>query len=170
MKTNSANGRETGNRRAGGGLSNARSVALAPKSEVEKGPSIPSKWRWHYRTLLRLRDELTQDARNKLHDAEAPIEPHGTHMADSASDEFDHDLALTLLAREENSLIEINDAIGRILDGKYGVCAVTGRRIPSRRLRALPWCRYTREVEAQLEKTGAVTKLGSIRGANLPVR
>jgi len=99
-----------------------------------------------------------QDTKNKLHDAEAPIEPHSTHMADSASDEFDHALALTLLAREENALIEINDAIMRILDGKYGVCGETGISIPSRRLRAIPWCRYAREVEAKLEKNGTVTK------------
>lgn len=138
-------------------------------------PSIPRRWAWHYRTLLALRDRLMQDTQRKRHDAADAIEPHSMHLADSATDEFDHDLALAMLAREERAVTEINDAITRILEGRYGVCEESGERIPSARLRALPWCRFGREVEAELERSGTVTKFRlpapvSIRGVrpNLP--
>lgn len=138
-------------------------------------PSIPRRWAWHYRTLLALRGRLMQDALRKRHDAADAIEPHSMHLADSATDEFDHDLALAMLAREESAVTEINDAITRLLEGRYGRCEETGERIPAARLRALPWCRFGREVEAELERCGTVTKFRlpapvSIRGSrpNLP--
>ena len=86
------------------------------------------------------------------------LEPHGMHLADTATDEFDHDLALALLAREESAATEVNDAITRIVEGRYGRCEETGRKIPAARLRALPWCRYARDVEERLERLGAVQK------------
>jgi RNA polymerase-binding transcription factor DksA len=132
-------------------------------------PSIPRRWAWHYRTLLALRDRLLLDTQRKRHDAADAIEPHSMHLADSATDEFDHDLALAMLAREESAVTEINDAVTRILEGRYGRCEETGEKIPAARLRALPWCRFGREVEAELERSGTVTKFRlpapvSIRG------
>lgn len=135
--------------------------AAGRKAAAEKpaaAPAIDPKWTWHYRTLLRLRDRLLQENRAKRHEAVGAVEPHSMHPADSATDEFDHDLALTLLAREESASTEVNDAITRIIEGRYGVCEETGRRIPAARLRALPWCHYTREVEERLEKAGVVQK------------
>src|ERR1043166_4169439 len=106
-----------------------------PKIPRETALAIDPKWRWHYRTLFEIRGRLSQDTEAKLHEAAEPIEPHGAHPGDSATDEFDHDLALTLLAREESALIEVNDAIGRILNGTYGICEASGVPIPARRLR-----------------------------------
>lgn len=154
----------------------AKRKATKARAVVSVGaPSIPRRWAWHYRTLLALRDRLMQDAQRKRHEAAAAIEPHSMHLADSATDEFDHDLALAMLAREESAVTEINDAITRILERRYGLCEETGERIPAARLRALPWCRFGREVEAELERSGTVTKFRlpapvSIRGAkpNLP--
>lgn len=134
-------------------------------------PAIDPKWSWHYRTLVALRDRLLGESATQLHDASETIEPHSMHAADSGTDEFDHDLALALLARTENALSDVNAAIDRIVQGTYGWCEKTGARIPARRLRALPWCRYTRDVEQRLEQTGSVPKyhipeVVSIWGAN----
>jgi len=85
-----------------------------------------------------------------------PIEPHSMDVADSATDEFDHDLALTQLSAEQNALYEVNEALERIFDGSYGVCEATGRAIPAVRLRAIPWARFTYAVEESLEKKGVV--------------
>jgi RNA polymerase-binding transcription factor DksA len=93
-----------------------------------------------------------------LHEAAAPLEPHSLHAGDSASDEVDHDVALALLAAEQNALNDVNDAIARIERGTYGVCEASQAPIPAARLRALPWCRYTREVEERLERTGIVPR------------
>jgi RNA polymerase-binding transcription factor DksA len=89
--------------------------------------------------------------------------------ADSATDEFDHDLALTQLSAEQNALYEVNAALQRIVDGTYGICEETAQPIPAARLRAVPWTRFTREIEERLEKKGAVSwtrlnKAVSVRG------
>ena len=79
-------------------------------------------------------------------------------QADSATDEFDHDLALTRLSVEQDALYEINGALNRILNRSYGVCEETGRVIPSARLKAIPWTRFTREVEERLEQDGVAAR------------
>jgi RNA polymerase-binding transcription factor DksA len=127
------------------------------------------------RQHLHARPRLLEERAAKLHEAAEPIEPHGTHLADSATDEFDHDLALVLLAREEHALREVQEAIYRILSGTYGICEMTKKPIPARRLRAVPWCRYARTSEEVLEQAGAVSaprvpSVHSIRGyaADIP--
>jgi RNA polymerase-binding transcription factor DksA len=145
------------------------------KPVAEAGPVINSRWAWHHRVLTALRDRLIRESTRMQSDASAPIEAHSSHPADSATDEFDHDVALVLLGREQNALIEVTEAIERIRSGTYGVCLETNVPIPAQRLRALPWCRYSREVEERLEKTGRVGRLRvppsrSLRGpgATLP--
>lgn len=137
---------------------NKRAASKRRTSPAPQVPAIARKFAWHYRTLLALRGRLMQDTQRKLRDVADPIDSHSMHLADSATDEFDHDLALAMLAREESALTEVNDAITRMLEGRYGLCEETGARIPALRLRALPWCRYALEVEEQLERTGVVTK------------
>ena len=113
---------------------------------------IDPRWKWHYRTLIALRDRLSQDTGQKFREAAEPIEAHSMHAADSGTDEFEHDMVLTLLDRKEHALRDVNDAIIRILEGRYGVCGITGAAIPASRLRALPWCRYSVEAERELER------------------
>jgi RNA polymerase-binding transcription factor DksA len=128
---------------------------------------VPAKWRWHYRVLLALQGRLTGERGELLRASAQPLEPHSMDEADSASDEFDHDLALTQLSTEQNALYEVNDALQRILDGSYGVCEETGQSIPAARLRAIPWARFTCAVEARLEAKGVVPRAGLNRPASV---
>lgn len=124
------------------------------RPDVSPFPPEDRRWEWHTTALLRLRDRLLDEADARLRTVAERIEPHGEHLADSATDEFDHDRALALLAREENALQEVTAALHRIESGAYGVCELSGRRIPAARLRAIPWCRYSLEVERELERRG----------------
>ncbi|MBI2515548.1 MAG: TraR/DksA family transcriptional regulator [Opitutae bacterium] len=143
---------------------------FTPKPAAARG----GRWAWHYRALTDLRDALLRDREEKLSEtAGLTIEPHSVHPADSATDEFDHELSLALLAAEQNGLNEVNDAILRILSGRYGVCEESGRPIPAARLRAVPWTRYTAEVERQREKSGELPRAHleaavSLRGSAPP--
>ena len=125
---------------------------------------IPPQWSWHYRRLQSLRDRLLESRAVQIAEVSEPLEPHSMDMADSATDEFDHDMALSLLSQEQEALFEIDAAIHRILDGPYGICEETGKLIPAARLRAVPWTRYTREVEQRLEEEGLVNRphLGAV--------
>lgn len=114
--------------------------------------SVPAQWRWHYRVLLNLQDRLLSQQRELTEEITQPLEPHSMSEADTASDEFDHDLALVQLSAEQDALYEVTQALDRIRQGNYGICPETGKMIPSARLKALPWARFTMKVQKRLEK------------------
>jgi hypothetical protein len=66
------------------------------RASGEFPPQIPKRWRWHYETLARLRDRLIEERS----EAVEPVEQHSLHQVDSATDEFDHELALSQLSGE----------------------------------------------------------------------
>lgn len=126
---------------------------------------VPSKWARHYSRLLALRADFEAEYRDHLLATRQPLEPYSLDMADAATDEFDHDLALCVLSAEQNALYEIDEALKRIRTGSYGVCELSGKPIPQARLDALPWTRFAGEVERQLEMEGAASRphLGELR-------
>ena len=144
----------------------ANILGRAPTTTVP-ARRVPAKWRWHYRALLALQGRLRGERGELLRTSAQPLEPHSMDEADSATDEFDHDLALTQLSAEQNALYEVNDALERILDDSYGICEETGQSIPAARLRAVPWTRFTCAVEERLEKQGAVPRAGLSKPASV---
>ena len=107
--------------------------------------------------LLDLRDELvdamsgvTGEIRNGPEGSEAS--GSGMHQGDAGSDAYDRDFALSVLAKEQDALYEIEQALRRIERGVYGVCEMSGEKIPQARLEAIPFARLTVECQAQWEK------------------
>jgi RNA polymerase-binding transcription factor DksA len=113
-------------------------------------PGIPVKWTGYYRQLLALRERLTGDQRGLVGETVGGATA-GMHIADLASDRSEQGLASILLTSERNALLEIEEALGRMRSGTYGICELSGRRIPATRLRAVPWTRFTAAAEQQLE-------------------
>lgn len=68
---------------------------------------------------------------------------HGleSHLADQGTITFLRERDLSIEEHEEQLLIEIDAALKRIEDGKYGICEVDGTPIEFERLQALPWAR-----------------------------
>ncbi|MCA9295505.1 MAG: TraR/DksA C4-type zinc finger protein, partial [Phycisphaerales bacterium] len=64
---------------------------------------------------------------------------------------YDQDFMLGMAESERKVLREIDDALRRIADKTYGVCQMTGEQIPTARLDAKPWAKYTVEAARQLE-------------------
>ena len=56
------------------------------------------------------------------------------------------------MSQEQDSLYEIEEALKRIEIGTYGVCEMSGEKIPQARLEALPFARFTIECQEQLEQ------------------
>jgi DnaK suppressor protein len=107
--------------------------------------------------LLDLRDELvdamsgmTGEIRNAPEGSEAS--GSGMHQGDAGSDAYDRDFALSVLAKEQDALYEIEQALRRIDRGAYGICEMSGKAIPQARLEAIPFARLTVECQAQWEK------------------
>jgi RNA polymerase-binding transcription factor DksA len=147
----------------GGGIQRRKPQPRAHPG-LEGDAEIPKQWVWHYETLSSLRERLLQERRERLTEAAEPMETHSLSQADSATDEFDHALALSRLSVDQDALYEVGAAMKRILDGKYGICEQTGKPIPAGRLKVLPWTRYRQEVANRLERTGVIppTRLGRL--------
>jgi len=77
-----------------------------------------------------------------------------THIADAATDNYDRDLALSLLSSEQGAVYQIEQALDRIRNGSYGKCELTGSPIEPARLEAIPWTRFCAAAERQLEQQG----------------
>jgi RNA polymerase-binding transcription factor DksA len=126
------------------------------RTELEDN-QIPKKYKKYYKLLVELRkhvsDEIhlhTSDTlKHSARDESGDSASYGNHQADAGTDSFDRDFALSLVSSEQEALNEIEEAILRIKDGSYGVCAVTGKAIPAARLTAVPFARFS--VEGQLE-------------------
>lgn len=125
---------------------------------MKPGEVTPSPWEWHYRTLSRLRDALARERDEHAAAFRQPIEQGGLDSADIAAPLREHDALLAELLAEDAELAEIEDALQRIRDGGYGICAVTGEPISPERLRALPWTRFCSEVIAELERAAGARR------------
>src|SRR5690349_283196 len=102
----------------------------------EKAP--PGAWRKHHVRLLQLRERVIRDTMDLSTEESKPAVVFSPHCAEPQTDSFDRDLAFILLSFEENALGEIDAALQRIHDGRYGTCELTGEPIPKQRLDAIP--------------------------------
>lgn len=84
-------------------------------------------------------------------DATGDLSSMPIHMADLGTDNYEQEFALGLMDSERKLLREIDDALGRIENNKYGICEGTGKPIPKARLEAQPWARYCVEYARMLE-------------------
>jgi DnaK suppressor protein len=123
---------------------------------------VPRKWKDYYRRLNDLRNLFIEKRRDLVKDATEERPSYSMHLADAGTDTYDQDWALSMLSSEQSALYEIEGAMGRIKDGTFGICELTGKPIEPARLEAIPWTRYSLEGITQLEREGKVsrTKLG----------
>jgi DnaK suppressor protein len=70
--------------------------------------------------------------------------------------------ALNLASRQSQLIEEIDDALRRIDDGTYELCAVCGKPIDEERLKAMPSARYDAACEATLERSRGVAEMPTL--------
>ena len=129
------------------------------------GPiKIKPEWQKYYATLIDLRERLVAQMNGLAKESAEEMAGYSLHMADSGTDNFDRDFALSLLSSDQDAVYEIEEALKRIEKNTYGVCELTGKAIPRARLEAIPWTRFTVEAQAQLERDGALRsrRLGAL--------
>ena len=78
------------------------------------------------------------------------------HLADIGTDSYEQEFSLNLVAEERKILVEIQQALGRIADGSFGICEGLGIPIEANRLEAIPWTRFSLEYARMLETGDAV--------------
>src|SRR5215510_9157204 len=135
-----------------------------PKAKKNGEVKVKGQWAKYYQRLLELRDQLIRQMNGLAKESAQEMAGYSLHMADSGTDNFDRDFALSLLSSDQDAIYEIEEALKRIERNTYGVCELTGKQIPKARLDAIPWTRFTVEAQGQLERDGALRqrRLGAL--------
>ena len=80
------------------------------------------------------------------------------HASDNAAVDTDvreqegHDVIQAEVETLEQRLTDINEALERIEQGRYGYCAKCGKEIPAGRLQLVPEAKYCVDCESQMKK------------------
>lgn len=139
----------------GGSGSSSSARPIAPKPEKTAAPAKPNldpEW------VASMRDALAGQRQRLLSVVQntqaALAEKSGDlpDVSDRASEGFEDELAVGLIAIEAAQLEDIEAAIRRIDEGKYGVCVDCERAIPRKRLEVLPFARRCLACEGQAER------------------
>lgn len=152
--------------KAGASRAPAKAVAAAAKAArpAKAAPPRLTKTNLSKTELLEYRQMLLEKRRSIIGDmrgmTDESLRPKGSgnlskvpiHDADVGSDNYEQEFTLGLLESELNLLSEINEALRRVDNGTYGVCAGTGQPISKERLRARPWAKYSIEYARMIEK------------------
>jgi RNA polymerase-binding transcription factor DksA len=109
--------------------------------------------------LLAERERLTalEEATDRLVEedveaTESELSHADQHPADEASELFERERDMGIEEDVEHLLAEVDAAMQRLEEGRYGICEACGRPIEDERLRAVPATRYCVEDQARLER------------------
>jgi RNA polymerase-binding transcription factor DksA len=151
--------------KAVGAATAASILGTSTSAPTQNGQAvIKPEWAKYYTNLLELRERLLNQMSGLAKESAEQMASYSLHMADSGTDNFDRDFALSLLSSDQDAIYEIEEALKRIEKNTYGICELTGKQIPKARLDAIPWTRFTVEAQAQLERDGALRqrRLGAL--------
>jgi DnaK suppressor protein len=76
-----------------------------------------------------------------------------SHLAECGTDEYERELTLRLLEKEDHALTEAAAALARIDSGAFGRCEECEKAIPPERLEAVPYTRHCIDCARRLEET-----------------
>ena len=109
----------------------------------------------HYRTVLleQLRQQTAATRGNQNDALEYASNDDGVKdVADQSVQDVNQEIEYRLSERASQVVADIDQALLRIDEGSYGVCASCGKEIPERRLDAVPTARYDAECQSLLEQ------------------
>ena len=136
-------------------LAKAVTPATAPVKKKKAVFKMTPFIKKQHQRLLDLRDQFINAIKgisnDTLRNSNSEISANGMHQGDAGSDAYDRDYALSILAKEQDALYEIERAIHRVETGSYGICQMSGEQIPQVRLEVLPFARLTVECQTLWE-------------------
>ncbi len=127
---------------------------------AKRKKKINPKFEPYRKLLLKTKEQIAGDIRDlsdenngSANDRGGDVSGHALHMADVATDMYDREFTLGLAATDRELLYQVNEALGRIEDGNYGLCTICKKSIPATRLKAIPHvqtclkCQESREIK-----------------------
>ncbi|MBI5397587.1 MAG: TraR/DksA C4-type zinc finger protein [Verrucomicrobia bacterium] len=115
----------------------------------------------YQKLLLNLRDHVIdqisglagENLKRNPRDSAGDLSGYSFHMADTGTDNFDREFALSLVSSEQEALYEVEEALKRLESGAFGKCESCSKIIAKARLGAVPFARMCVQCQSQVEKT-----------------
>jgi DnaK suppressor protein len=102
--------------------------------------------------LLQMKTKLVTEIDSELRAEREGNKDEGMDTYDLASEERDREINFILSDRERVKIKQIDDALGRLEEGSYGVCESCGLEIAEERLEAMPFTRLCRDCQQDQER------------------
>jgi DnaK suppressor protein len=112
---------------------------------------------YYRKSLMKLKENFLRDITNMSKDPgsqngdSGDVSGHVLHMADVATDMYDREFNLGLASSERQVLVKIEQALKRIEEQTFGICAECKKPIPETRLKALPYVRTCLKCQEKIE-------------------
>ena len=134
---------------------------MATTTKRTKAAAKSSRYTELKKMLESRRRELMTEVHGKIRDVRTETAKDREVLDQGESSEVDiqEDIELALIQMKAETLNKINEALARLVDGRYGLCFECGDEISEARLRALPFavrfkdCEEAREIAAQRERS-----------------
>jgi DnaK suppressor protein len=119
-------------------------------------PLKPKEIEEFRKELLKLKKQLSKVVQTVTEDVKSIEESKGysQHQADEGTDDFGRTINLEVSNKEFEVIRQIDHALDKIEKGTYGICDISGKEIPKKRLEAIPYACMTIEAQEKLEKSG----------------
>lgn len=117
----------------------------------------------HFRNLLL--SQLRENTAQVRTDQAAALELYDDGVKDSVDlsvQDLNKEIALRLGERSSRVVADIDQALLRIKEGTYGICARCGQPIDERRLEAIPTARYDAACQAAIESANGEEDLPTL--------
>jgi DnaK suppressor protein len=117
----------------------------------------------HFRRLLL--DQLRQQTEHVRTDQAAALELYDDGVKDSVDlsvQDLNKEIALRLGERSSQLVADIDQALLRMKEGGYGICARCSKPIDERRLEALPTARYDAACQAGIESANGEDEIHTL--------
>lgn len=125
------------------------------KSEAQKIPKFRGQKRVYYERLMELQQQLVAEVQTLSVYSLTTNKQAGEELADIGSDNFIREMELGLMSEEGQRVQMIQEAVARLIDGKYGVCQDCDEKIGESRLEAIPYARLCVECKSRREDQDA---------------
>jgi len=134
----------------------AKSLTTKPAGKPLRGAQAK-----YQKLLLNLRDHVIdqisglagENLKRNPRDSAGDLSGYSFHMADTGTDNFDREFALSLVSSEQEALYEVEEALKRLELGSYGKCESCEKAIAKARLEAVPFARMCVRCQSQVERT-----------------
>lgn len=122
-------------------------------AKAVKMPKMPKKEMERYRRLLMEKKAALSSDLAKTRNAEEETSDEATQdIADKAVSSYTREFLYSLSDNDRNTLLQIDQALGRIDDGTFGACLNCGVGMSEKRLMAVPWAPHCVDCQELAEK------------------